>query len=295
MNKNRQKLLLVLLGLILAYFVGEWLFETVLDGPKKKLLARRKQIERRIEQRQEELEAALEAGKKLEVWESQSLPSNAEIAVSFYGSWLTELVEFSGFDKANVDAGTPMNQKGLYRSFDFSIRAKGTLAQLTTFLFEFYNAGHLHQIRSINLSPMPRSDQVDLAISIEALILPTADRTDELTSVRADRLAFSDLEDYQIISARNLFGYATLGTYQTDHTYLTAVVTVDDQPQAWFTDRSTDRVFKLSLGNRITVGQFQGEIQEIEGHDVIVDSEGERWLVTVGESLAQALALPPEY
>ena len=295
MNKNRQMILLGLLGVILVYFVGEWLFETVLDAPKKKLLTRAKQFERRIEKRQEELDAALKAVKQLEVWESRSLPSDSEIAVSYYGSWLTELVEFSGFDKANVDAGTPMNHKEKYQSLDFSIRAKGTWAQLTTFLFEFYNSGHLHQIRSINFSPLPRSSQIDLAIVIEALILPSADRTDELTSVRADRLAFSDLADYKMIADRNLFGIASRGSYQTDHTYLTAIVTVDAQPQAWFTDRSTDRVLKLSLGNNIAVGQFQGEIREIDGRDVIVDSEGERWLITVGESLAQAMALPPEF
>ncbi|MFV1966760.1 MAG: hypothetical protein ACC628_15150 [Pirellulaceae bacterium] len=295
MNKNRQTILLAVFGLVIAYFVGEWLFQTVLDGPKKKLLSRARRLEKQIRKGEKELEAAIKAGKRLEVWESQSLPSNSEIAVSLYGSWLTELIEFSGFDKANVDAGTPMKRKGLYELLDFSIRAKGTLNQLTTFLFEFYNSGHLHQIRSINLSPLPRGDQLDLAISIEALILPSADRTDQLTSVRADRLAFSDLADYQIIADRNLFGIAGRGIYQTDHTFLTAVVTVNDQPQAWFTDRFTDRVFKLSRGHRISVGQFQGEVQQIEGHDVIVDSDGERWLITVGESLAQAMALPPEF
>ena len=41
--------------------------------------------------------------------------------------------------------------------------------------------------------------------------------------------------------------------------------------------------------------RVQGNIQEIQGQDVIVESDGERWLMSVGESVAQALALPPEY
>jgi len=286
---------LTLFGLVALYFVGEKLFETVLAGPKKDLLERRAKIKLAIKTRKKELEVAVKAGKQLDIWESQSLPSKSDIAVSFYGSWLTELVEFSGFKKAIVDAGAPMNRKGMYQSIGFSVRATGTLPQLTTFLYEFYNSGHLHQIQSVNLSPLPRRDDLDLAISIEALILPTADRKDQLTSVRADRLAFSDLADYKIISDRNLFAYASRGIYHTDHTFLTAVVTVNDEPQAWFTDRSTDHVSRLSLGQRISVGEFQGEIQEIQGNDVILDSDGERWLITVGESLAQAMALPPEF
>jgi hypothetical protein len=136
---------------------------------------------------------------------------------------------------------------------------------------------------------------LDLAITVEALVLPTADRPDELSLVRANRLAFSDLPDYRLIADRNLFGFTSQGVQETDQTFLTAIVQVQDQPQAWFTVRSTDRVLKLSQGDQLSVGQFQGTVREIAGHDVIVESDEERWLMTIGDSLAQALALPPEF
>jgi hypothetical protein len=295
MNKRRQILLLGLLALILAFYVGDWLFQTILEGPRKERLSRKAALEKKLEEKKADLLAAIRAGKELEAWEARSLPSDPEIAISLYRSWLTELVGYARFDDAYVDAGSPMDRRGLYRTIDFSIRASGTLDQLTTFLFEFYNAGHLHQIRSINITPLSGREQLDLAISIETLLVPTADRTNQLTEVTVDRLSFDSLADYQVINERNLFGFSSRGIHPTDQTFLTAVVQVDGQPQAWFSDRSSDSIFRLVRGEELAVGQFQGQVQDIDNHDVILESDGERWLMTVGESLAQAVALPPEY
>ena len=125
------------------------------------------------------------------------------------------------------------------------------------------------------------------------MILPTADRTDRGSSSEANRLAFAGLVDYRPIADRNLFGFDGQGVHLTDQTFLTAVVQINEKPQAWFTVRTRDEVLKLSPGDPLWVGHFQGTVQQIAEHDVILESEGERWLMTVGESLAQAVALPP--
>jgi hypothetical protein len=288
-------LLFGFLGLVVACFGADRLTKTLLQGPRDRLINRGNQLKRAIKQKENDLAKSLTVGKRLHLWQSLSLPTNPELAVSYYRSWLTELVAFAKFSNANVDAGTPLNRKDLLQTIDFSIRASATLPQITTFLYEFYNAGHLHQIRSINLTPLPRSNELNVAISVQAMILPGADRKDRLSTLRANRLAMSDLADYAWIADRNLFGFTGQGVHPTDQTFLTAVVEVDDQPQAWFTMRTTDHIMKLTKGAPLNVGQFQGTIQAIEGHDVVVESDGERWLLTVGESLAQALALPPEY
>jgi len=294
-SNPRQAILLAILAVIVLYFAGEWVFETVLEGPRRVRLQRAEQLSDRIARREEELAKAIKAGRQLEVFESLSLPSNTEVAVSLYRSWLTELVEYAKLTNAYVDASTPLNRKGMYQTVDFSIRASGTLQQLLTFLFEFYHAGHLHQVQRINITPAQRRDELDLDIAVQALILPTADREDRLSNVAAKRLAFDNLAEYNPIAERNPFGFTGEGVHQTDQTFLTAVVQTREQRQAWFTVRSTDEVQRLAAGERLTVGTFQGIIQAIDDHDVIVESDGERWLLTVGESLAQALALPPEY
>jgi len=80
-----------------------------------------------------------------------------------------------------------------------------------------------------------------------------------------------------------------------DYAFLTAVNYVDRQPEAWFSIRTNDSVLKLRQGERLEIGSFKGTIAAITDTDVVVESEGERWLLTVGENLSQAAALPPEY
>ena len=69
----------------------------------------------------------------------------------------------------------------------------------------------------------------------------------------------------------------------------------DGSPQVWFTLRTSGEILKVGKGGDFEIGQFRGSIAEIEGADVIVESDGERWLLTLGERLTDASALPPEF
>ena len=51
----------------------------------------------------------------------------------------------------------------------------------------------------------------------------------------------------------------------------------------------------MRCGQRLILGQFQGQVTEISDDDVILKADGERWLVALGENLGEALALPPEF
>ena len=52
---------------------------------------------------------------------------------------------------------------------------------------------------------------------------------------------------------------------------------------------------KLRPGQTLVIGQFQAEVVEIDEDDVILEADGERWLVAIGENLGEAFALPPEF
>ena len=43
------------------------------------------------------------------------------------------------------------------------------------------------------------------------------------------------------------------------------------------------------------IGPVAGTIAEIVGSEVIIESDGERWLLTLGDRLVDAYALPPEF
>jgi len=294
MNEHRQKILVGVLGVMLLYFGGEWAWRNAVQGP---LDARQLKIERLqgdIEKRDKALAQARKDSKELAAWEEQSLPSDPQLARSLYRAWLLQLVGKIGLANRNVEAGEPVNFRGLYQSITFTVQGRGTLEQLTRFLYVFYRAGHLHQIHSLAITPLASAGQLDLSLVIEALVLPLEEEKNQLTQGTSDRLAYSKPDAYAVIPRRNLFGSTGISD-PADHAFLTAIQHVDGRPEAWFTLRTEDKVVKLKPGESFQVGLFAGKVIDIAGDDVVLESDGQRWLVSLGESLAEAFALPPEF
>jgi len=194
----------------------------------------------------------------------------------------------------NVDSGEPVSRRGIYDSISFSVQGRGSLQQWTRFLYDFYRAGHLHQIRSLSLTPVGRSDQLDVAMAIEALVLPGTENQDRLNESPADRLAWERPEDYAVIPQRNFFG-ATATTDAAEHTFVTAIYSESGRSEVWLTVRTEDRVLKLKPGEAFQIGLLAGQVVEVTGDEMVFECDGQRWLVSLGESLTQAFALPPEF
>ena len=293
MNKHRKTILMGLFGLMLLWFGGEWLMRTTLDQPLAVRRARTEKLIRDIRDQERSRDKSRQSEKTLDVLKRQSLPSNLEVARSQYQAWLLGLVEHVALANPNVDSSEPVYRSKLYYALAFSVRGRGTLEQLTRFLYEFYSTDFLHQIRSVSIAPIQGSGELDLTISIEALALSQAEHKDRLTPQRSTRLASSQLEAYQVVVQRNLFGVGD-STDPTYYTYLTSVNYVNGVPEAWFSVRTTDETMRLRQGEALEIGHFKGTIAQIIDSDVILESDGERWLMTVGENLNQASALPPD-
>jgi hypothetical protein len=292
---KRERLLAACVAILVAGYLGNWIFSRLLRGPLDARHAKVARLKSEVSKKQLYLRQARKAAQRLERWQAESLPSNLEFAGSLYQEWLLEQVRKAGFKTSNVDSGAPMNRKGIYQVLPFSIRGRGTLEQLTLFLYAFYRADHLHQITRLNLTPLPKSNELELALAIEALVLPTADRADKLASGTSKRLASDELAAYRPIVDRNLFGQVAAGLDPADFAYLTAILMVDGTPQAWVTVRTTGQILKLRPGDNFEVGQFRGSIVEINSPDIIIDADEEHWLLTLGEKLSQATALPPAF
>lgn len=296
MSKSTKYILIAALAMLLLAYAGDWMWTAVTE-PLRSLRQKRQSLEKDIDKRTTELAQGRKAARMLALWEKQSLPSDPQIARSVYQAWLLQLVGRVGLANPAVDSTQPSERNGYY-SMTFSLQARGPLEKWTRFLYEFYRTGHLHQIRSMSITPLGKEEQLDIVLAIEALILSGADRSDQLSEEVSDQLAFSRLSDYQPIVRRNLFSI-TAKADPMDQTYLTAIQYVNSVPEAWFTLRGEsdpDRaVVKLRLAQNMVVGQFSGKLVEITEDSVVFQSGGERWLVALGESLAQAFALPPEF
>lgn len=293
--QKREKILAVGVGVLAVGYVGHWLFSSLLQAPLEQRRHVADGLKSEIEKKQSQIHRGRQAAAKLEEWQAQSLPSKREVAASLYQDWLLDQVGKAGFRMPNVDSGEAVNRKDIYTRLPFSVRGRATLQQLTQFLYQFYSANHLHQVQRINMTPVPKSDELEISLAIEALVLPAADRTDQLSALPSNRLASNELTAYQVIVERNLFGQTGAGVDPADFAFLTAVLDVGGIPQAWLTVRTTGEILKLKPGESFEVGQFRGTVAEITAPDIIIDSDEERWLLTLGEKLSQATALPPGF
>lgn len=295
MSQHRQKILLGVLGIMLLYFGGEWAWIHVVQGPLETRRSKIGRLQNDLDKRQKELARARKAVQELAAMEEQSLPSDPQVARSLYRAWLLQLVTKVGFANRNVEAGEPVARRGLFQSITFTVQGRGTLEQLTRFLYEFYRAGHLHQVQSLAITPLSSPGQLDLSLIIEALVLPLTEEKVQLSQSASDRLAWEKFDDYAVIPRRNLFG-STGTSDPVGHAFVTAIQHVDGRPEVWLTLRTEDKVVKLKPGESFQVGQFAGKVVEIEGDDVVFEEPGgQRWLVSFGESLAEAFALPGEH
>jgi hypothetical protein len=359
-QNRRKQLLLAGLGLIAMFYAGDWVLTNWIEKPKQQRKAQIIALQTKIKEfDQKYIARAQQEVPWLRYWYSQSLPTNPAVAQSLYRAWLLELGEYVGIAGRTVNATEPV-RRGAFYSMNFSMRGGGTLEQLTQFLYEFYNAGHLHKITSISVTPTGKGGWLDLSLTIETLIIPQANRPDQLATGRAYRLASLSLDDYQVIAKRNLFSVGGGGSVDpVNQTFLTAVNYVNDEPQAWFTLRTSGAVMKLGRDDQLvqtgdtvrklcqvddlqaisfngtrseigSVGEIDtgsvlvrwadriweptlsnagdalefrpfdshfselGRVVDVEDTDVVLQSGDERWLLSIGDGLNDAFALPPE-
>ena len=97
-----------------------------------------------------------------------------------------------------------------------------------------------------------------------------------------------------MIVRRNLFALGG-GFDPSDHTYVTSITQVNGEPEVWFTNRATNEVVKLRAGGRLQLGPLAFRLAEIADTDVIIETDGERWLLGLGDKLTDAYALPPGF
>jgi len=309
LNK-REKTLAIVTAALLAVVVGKFLF-SAWRGPVKALRAQRDQLRREVDRKHLQVQRGREAKTRLDEWNTRSLPSDPEIARSRYSSWLFRLGTEVGFQGTKVNAtGKGRQRAGVYQGLRFTVQAQATLDKLTQFLYKFYSAGHLHQIRSLTIEPIKGSSNLDLTFVVEALSLPGCDRRDTLSKEPAKRLAASSLDEYQkAIVQRNLFAAYKApsapppGPVQApeppkfdpgQYTYLTGIVGIDGEPEAWVIARTTGRKYRLREGDTFEVGEIRAKVIHINQRDAEIEFDGKRWRVPMGDNLREAEPLPDQ-
>lgn len=126
--------------------------------------------------------------RKLERWRLMSLPGDENLAGVEYEKFLTKMLQESGFTdpivtpqkpdpKAFGTTGGPKGP-GIATKMPFSASGNAPVSAVVEMLKRFYEAGLLHQIRSLSIqrpvtvTGQRNQNQLDVRMTIEALILP---------------------------------------------------------------------------------------------------------------------------
>lgn len=296
--QRREKILAATAG-GLALLLALWfLFFSGGGLSYDQLRARRDQLALDVAKKEREVRAAEAAKRRLADWRRRSLPSDAAEARVLYQAWLRELVDRMQFQQPTVESTGVESKARTSSLLKFKVHGRANLAKLTEFLYEFHSAGHLHQIRLIDVGTVPNSADLDVNIDVEALSLPGAECKNKLTEDRGKTLGPAKLSDYSNpIVKRNLFGpFRPTAVQQppdaAQSTFVTAILAVDGRGEAWLIDRTSGRDWKLHQGEPFQVGTFRGTVKTIGSRDVVVEVEGRLRRYRSGDNLRGGEEMP---
>lgn len=295
MKPNRQQVLLGLLAVIAVIQVGDWVLNTMIQGPLQLRRARTEQLQADIKKREASLAETRNAAKQIDGWMKQSLPSDPEVTRSVYRSWLLSLIRTTKLRNATVDSGSPSTRKAkdnkvLFRSMPFSVRCRGSLAEFNAFLFQFSNAGQLHQISSMTLNPIGATGQFDISLGIETLLL-AGRKGDALNTAPSDLLVSRDFSHYQSIVKDNIFGIGIDNTDPMKHTIISAITFSNGVPQVWITEQLSNRTLQVAIGVDFDTVALSGRVIEVHEQDVIIETSGERMQFPIGKPFSEGVVV----
>src|SRR5262245_3284495 len=204
---SREKLLAIGVALVVVLFGLKLGYDSISDSfaERDRLLSDK---QKQLDLRQAKISAGRLAQKQISDWNKRSLPTNPS-ASSNYVSWLNKTAE--GLASQSVEqTGSPRrgaDDKSPYEMLKFKVKGESevNLQQLVKVLYEFYASNQLHKIRQMRLTPHTNDRKVTVEIDIDALVLKSADRTDELSKERLKQLSRGDVAAYESkITGRNL-------------------------------------------------------------------------------------------
>ena len=293
MNDKRRRLLLGVFAGMVVLTIGDFAWREFYEAPVNAADAKKERLAREILEAKQQYKRFAKQKNRLQKLRNASLPADTETARTLYLGWLNELAEDVQLAGKQVDSNPPRFYEG-YRILPFSLRCRGTLDQVTTLLYAFYKAPHLHHVRTMTLTPVAGTRMLSINLAIEAVSINGRTAEKGLAEGDSNRLASNNLADYRPIVTRNVFSESG-GLPAEQYTTLTAVVEANGYQQAWFTNALEGKTYKVSQGDRLRVGSIEGRVERITVRDLILVVDGQRWLLTIDDRLPDAVALPPEF
>jgi len=241
------------------------------------------------------------AQRLLGAWRRQSLPTDLDIAKSLYQDWLRQQLIEAGLVVRELNENSSRTTHKHFNQATFVVNAQGSLAELTDFLYRFYQSNHLHRISAATLTPTTTRRSLTISLTIDALSLADSRRTDRLAEGSSD-LFTEPLEELRdTIVSRNVFvPYAARSEGQSNgqvadaeaaQAFITGMTYGDGGWQMAIRMRDSGQIRYFRQGDSIRIGRFAGEVVELDGRRAIVSNKDQRLVILLGQNLGQAQVL----
>ena len=307
--KNLRNFIIVLLIFAAAgWYFGRMAYRSFYTAPRAKIAEQKNKLLADIEQGKKNLAMMQQTAMNSRPLFSRSFPLNRTVAQTQYQMWLIQLAEFCDMESTNVTIGEYRQGRG-YATEQFQVKTRSSMTQLYRFLYEFYWTSWLHRVNSLDIRSLEKSDLLEVTMIIEGLTLGKMNQRDPYpllnqfpltTPMR--RLTSGPFRAYEEIARLELFRYSAPGIDNANYLILTGTPSVSDPASdktvaysRWKLE-TEGRTFSLKKGERLSVGSFDGVIDDVFDDMVILrQNNGYRWVVNLGDKLGDAAAVPPDF
>ncbi|MDO5580683.1 MAG: hypothetical protein Q4G69_06080 [Planctomycetia bacterium] len=306
MNNLKNLIILSLLILGTGWYFGSGYWKSAFKDPQTRNLAQKKQLQDQIAMGKQNLLAMNQFVNQNREMFTRSFPLNANSGKAEYQIWITQFAEFCDFSDTEISQGEYKQGSGM-GILQFRLQAKCSMPRLYRFLYEFYWTPFLHRITMLDLQTSENTELLSLTMIIEGLVLarpnpgaawPLADQLPN-TTVPFRRLTSGPFDAYLPIAQKELFRYTPPGIDAASHVLLTGTPEVSDPDsgqkklQSRWKVETENRTILCNIGDRLAIGSFDGTVEEIfEDLVILKQTSGYHWIVLLGDSLADAVAIP---
>ncbi len=238
-------------------------------------------------------------------WRKQSLPTDLDIAKSLYQDWLRQQLIEAGLVVRELNENSSRSTQRHFNQATYVVNAQGALAELTDFLYRFYQSNHLHRISAATLTPTTTRRSLSVSLTVDALSLPDCRRTDRLAEGSSETLTEPLEKIRDLIVSRNVFLPYSPGGSEGPSSRQVADNSDAEAAQAFITSmtygeggwqmsirmRDSGRIRYFRQGDSIQIGHFSGKIVELDGRRAIVSSKSQKLVILLGQNLSQAQVL----
>lgn len=302
---RREKVLAGTVGLMAVLWFGSSVFTRYRDAVDDNR-AKLRDAEQKLSQARTAKLRAQRAVTRLKRWQKQSLPTNPDIANSLYQDWLQKQLTESGLKVTDIKSSLGLRAPNdRFQEFNFKVEASGRMAQLVEFLSRFYSAGHLQRISRASLAPAKVDGDLTISLTIDALSMRDAPRTDSLSDLSSTQLPdLKDLQDsivkrelfspYKDPQAAALASKPETAPNEADQAFISGMTQGAEGWQMSVRMRDSGRMLYFRAGDSIAIGDFNAKIIEIGDRRVIVERNGSQLQVFLGQNLNQAQPFKPQ-